>query len=65
MNGSNSMEESDGRPNRLCSVCLNKLCWNLKFNNRERFKELSEYFNKYKIQSDYKLVVKDLEIYSK
>ncbi|MES2514408.1 MAG: archaemetzincin, partial [Bacteroidota bacterium] len=44
MNGSNSMEESDSRPNRLCSVCLNKLNWNLKFNNKIRFKQLRSYF---------------------
>ncbi len=65
MNGSNSMEESDSRPNRLCSVCLNKLSWNLKFNNTDRFKQLKLYFDKYQIHRDYKLVAKDLEIYSK
>jgi archaemetzincin len=29
MNGSNSLEESDGRPLPFCPVCLRKLCWNL------------------------------------
>ena len=65
MNGSNSMEESDSSPNRLCSVCLNKLSWNLKFNNEERFKQLKLYFYKYQIQRDCDLVIKDLELYSK
>lgn len=65
MNGSNSMEESDSRPNRLCSVCLNKLSWNLKFNNFERFNKLKLYFEKCQMDIDYKLVTKDIEIYSK
>lgn len=65
MNGSNSMEESDSRPNRLCSVCLNKLSWNLKFNTRERFSQLKSYFGKYHISRDYDLVIKDLELYGK
>jgi archaemetzincin len=29
MNGSNHQDESDRTPNRLCPVCLRKLCWNL------------------------------------
>lgn len=65
MNGSNGLYESDSRPNRLCSVCLNKLSWNLKFNNTDRFKQLKLYFEKYQMQGDYKLVMQDLEIYSK
>ncbi len=65
MNGSNSMEESDSRPNRLCSVCLNKLSWNLKFNNITRFKNLQAYYYKYQINNDYNLVTRDLELYRK
>ncbi len=65
MNGSNSMEESDSRPNRLCSVCLNKLSWNIKFNNMKRFTQLKSYFDKYQIRRDYDLIIKDLELFSK
>ena len=65
MNGSNGLYESDSRPNRLCSVCLNKLSWNLNFNNIERFNKLKLYFEKYHMDRDYKLATKDLENYTK
>lgn len=61
MNGSNSMEETDRQPNRLCSDCLKKLSWNLKFNDRERLKRLATFFKKHQLNIDYQLIQKDLE----
>jgi archaemetzincin len=43
MNGSNSTEEADSQPLDLCPVCLNKLCWNLGCDPRERYQRLIEF----------------------
>ena len=37
MNGSNSLEESRGKPGHLCPVCLRKLHFCLVFNHKERY----------------------------
>jgi archaemetzincin len=60
MNGSNSLYESDTQPNRLCSECLKKMYWNLKFNNVERLKAIRDYFQKHNLEKDYSLTIKDL-----
>ncbi len=44
MNGSNSLEESDRRPLRLCPLCLKKLRWNLDFDVIERYERLLSYY---------------------
>ncbi len=44
MNGSNSLEESDRRPLRLCPLCLKKLQWNRKFDVVERYEKLYTFF---------------------
>jgi archaemetzincin len=54
MNGSNNMEESDSRPNVLCSVCLRKLYWNLGFEVEERNKKILNFFIQHQLWSDYK-----------
>lgn len=61
MNGSNTMEETDKQPNRLCSDCLKKLSWNLKFNDRERLQRIASFFKKHGLTNDYQLIQKDLE----
>ncbi len=53
MNGSNNMEESDSRPNALCSVCLRKLYWNLGFEVLERNKKLENFFKQHQLWDDY------------
>ncbi|MEN8150251.1 MAG: archaemetzincin [Planctomycetota bacterium] len=45
MNGSNSLEESDGRPIHLCPVCLKKLRWNLGFDVIERYRRLHGFYD--------------------
>jgi archaemetzincin len=60
MNGSNSLAETDGQPNRLCSDCLKKLAWDLNFDNKKRLLELREYFLKHKLQVDYQLANADV-----
>ena len=60
MNGSNSLSESDSRPNRLCSVCLHKLQWNLQFNISARLEKLAAYFKKHKLQTDLSFAEADI-----
>lgn len=60
MNGSNSLEESDSRPNRLCSECLHKLHWNLNFNVTERLAKLNRFFKTHGLMEDYRLSARDL-----
>jgi archaemetzincin len=53
MNGSNSLGESDSRPNRLCSECLHKLQWNLNLDVCSRQKALQEFFQLNNLKNDY------------
>jgi archaemetzincin len=62
MNGSNSLYETDSRPNRLCSVCLSKLRWNIGFDLQKRNHELKIFFEKHKLHLDYELASQDLDI---
>lgn len=65
MNGSNSLWESDSRPNRLCSECLRKLHWNLGFDVTTRLEKLRQYFVKHNLEGDLLLANHDLEILHK
>lgn len=60
MNGTNSIYETDGRPNRLCSECLKKFYWNLGFDVKNRALALQAYFKKYNLTEDYNLTIKDV-----
>jgi archaemetzincin len=60
MNGSNSLYESDMRPNRLCSECHKKLCWNLKFDVHQRLTALEQFFLRHKLSRDYSIISKEL-----
>ena len=44
MNGSNSLDESDRRPLRLCPPCLKKLAWNTGFDVLARYGELCGFY---------------------
>ena len=44
MNGSNSLDEMDRNTIHLCPVCLHKLQWNLKFDVRQRYRQLHDIF---------------------
>ncbi len=52
MNGSNSLEESDRRPLRLCPFCLKKLQWNRGFDINERYEKLREFFENQNLQQE-------------
>jgi archaemetzincin len=61
MNGSNSLAESDSRPNRLCSDCHRKLQWNLGFDVKARLQKLQNYFSKHNLKRDHQLTTRDLQ----
>lgn len=61
MNGSNSLEETDMQPNRLCSSCLKKLYWDVRFDNKKRLRELQGYFYAHGLERDYLLAKLDCE----
>jgi archaemetzincin len=60
MNGANSLEEADARPNRLCSECLMKLQWNLGFDAKKRLEKLKEYFGTHQLRKDFEVTRQDL-----
>ncbi len=62
MNGSNSLPETDRQPNRVCSECLKKLYWNMRFNNQGRLKSLMDYFKEHELEKDYALAKADYDI---
>ncbi len=62
MNGSNSLWESDSRPNRLCSECLHKLHWNLSFDLDKRQRKLVEFMTKHGLTEDAELLTRDLQV---
>ncbi|MCL9807552.1 archaemetzincin [Flavobacterium amniphilum] len=62
MNGVNSLSEGDSRPNTLCSICLKKMAWNLKFDNKERFKKLISFYEKHDLKSDVEKMKNQLEL---
>lgn len=65
MNGTNNLPEADSKPNRLCSVCLGKLYWNMEFNTTERLSDLKDFFKTHCLESDYQLADRDLNLLTK
>ena len=61
MNGSNSLEESDRKPNRLCSECTGKIAWNLNLNIPKRLVKLRAFFKKHKLSNDLLFIENDLK----
>jgi archaemetzincin len=59
MNGTNSLGESDRKPNRLCSLCLKKLTWDLQLNNTKRLESLSAFFQEHGLINDYNRLMND------
>jgi archaemetzincin len=62
MNGVNSLSEADAKPTFLCSECLQKLHWNLHFDNAKRFKSLIAFFKTHGLEEDVAVLEKELEI---
>lgn len=52
MNGMNSLQETDAKPNRLCSECFAKLNWNLHFDPIKRWTELNDFFYSKNMETD-------------
>ncbi len=61
MNGVNSLGEADRKPNLLCSECLKKMQHNFGFNLKERFNKILDFYHKYSLVDDEKLILKQLE----
>lgn len=62
MNGVNSLSEDDTKPNTLCSVCLKKMDFNFGFNLKDRYQKILEFYQKYSLVEDEKIIWKQLEI---
>lgn len=62
MNGANHLTELDAQPNSLCSLCLAKLSWNLKFDNLKRMKQMISFFKKHELDSDAVILQKQYDI---
>jgi archaemetzincin len=52
MNGVNHLPESDSKPNALCSECLKKLSWNLKYDDEKRLKEAITFLKTQHLEKD-------------
>jgi archaemetzincin len=65
MNGSNSLQESDKRPNMPCSVCLRKLYWNIGFKNIERMQALKAFYQQHHLIDDYRIASRNLKAMQK
>lgn len=61
MNGSNSLEESDRKPNRLCSECTGKISWNLNLNIPKRLIKLRTFLKKHDLSNDLLMIENDLK----
>jgi archaemetzincin len=62
MNGSNSVEELDGRPFHLCSECTKKLQWNMQFSINDRFESLKKVCTKYGMEEEADYIKKSQEL---
>ncbi len=65
MNGVNNIDESDSKPNALCSECLKKLSWNLKYNDEVRLKDLISFLNSHNLKKDAVVLQNQLNVISK
>lgn len=52
MNGSNTLYETDQSPNRLCAECQKKLCWNFRYDSKQRLQQLSNFCEQNGLQKD-------------
>ncbi len=61
MNGSNSLEESDRRPLRLCPICLKKIQWNRGLDSIRRYKKLQAFYDKHYLKGEAAWIGKRLD----
>lgn len=62
LNGSNSVEEKDGRPLDLCPVDTAKLCWNVGCDAVKRLQALLEFTRSYGLENDEHLLAQKLSV---
>ncbi|MBY0487002.1 MAG: archaemetzincin [Flavobacteriaceae bacterium] len=62
MNGVNHIVESDSKPNVLCSECLKKLSWNLKYDDKQRLKGLISYLREHDLEKDAVILQQQLDV---
>ncbi|WP_395062234.1 archaemetzincin [Flavobacterium sp.] len=62
MNGVNHIVESDSKPNVLCSECLKKLSWNLKYDDKQRLKGLISYLKEHDLEKDAVILQQQLDV---
>lgn len=62
MNGVNHIVESDSKPNVLCSECLKKLSWNLKYDDKLRLKGLISYLKEHDLEKDAVILQQQLDV---
>lgn len=62
MNGVNHLTESDIKPNAMCSECLKKLSWNLKYDDVKRLKELTFFLKENHLDKDALILQKQLDV---
>jgi archaemetzincin len=61
MNGTNNLNETDLKPNVLCSECLAKLSWKLDFKDIERLHKIKEYFYENDFVKDFETIDRQLK----
>lgn len=61
MNGVNHLPESDTKPNALCSECLKKISWNLKYDDVKRLKELTNFLKVNHLDKEALILQKQVE----
>ncbi|WP_400193115.1 archaemetzincin [Hymenobacter sp. B81] len=59
MNGTNSLAETDATPNRFCAECQAKLYLRRRYDNRQRLRELTTFFQDHGLRRDYQLARQD------
>ncbi len=61
MNGSNHLQESDGRPLHVCPVCLRKLQHSIGFDPVKRYKALGDFYQKVGMQDEARWIANRLK----
>ena len=65
MNGSNSLEETDGAPIHFCPICHRKLMWNLNFDPEKRFTQLEQFYRSHDLTEEADWMLNRMKNYKK
>jgi archaemetzincin len=58
MNGSNSLQETDGQPIHLCPEDLKKVVWNVGCDAKKRYEDLEEFYRGHQFEAEAEFVRK-------